>query len=61
MRCASEQCIRTAHQNWASELGIRTAHQNWASELGHSMSDHPMHETVPPQILIKSYTFGLCN
>ena len=28
---------------------------------GHSMSDHPMLETVPPQILIKSYTFGLCD
>ena len=28
---------------------------------GHSMSDHPMLETVPPQILIKIYTFGLCD
>ena len=24
---------------------------------GHSMSDHPMLETVPPQILIKSYIY----
>ena len=33
-------------------------------QLGHSMSDHPMLETVvtvPPQILIKIYTFGLCD
>ena len=30
-------------------------------DWGHSMSDHPMLETVPPQILIKSYTFGLCD
>ena len=30
-------------------------------QVGHSMSDHPMLETVPPQILIKSYTFGLCD
>ena len=29
--------------------------------MGHSMSDHPMLETVPPHILIKSYTFGLCD
>ena len=28
--------------------------------LGHSMSNHPMVETVPPpQILMKIYTFGL--
>ena len=26
---------------------------------GHSMPNHPMVETVPPQILIKIYTFGL--
>ena len=26
---------------------------------GHSMSNHPMVETVPPQILMKIYTFGL--
>ena len=26
---------------------------------GHSMSDHPMLETVPPQILLKIYTFRL--
>ena len=25
----------------------------------HSMSNHPMVETVPPQILMKIYTFGL--
>ena len=27
--------------------------------LGHSMSNHPMVETVPPQILMKIYAFGL--
>ena len=26
---------------------------------GHSMSNHPMVETVPPQILMKIYTFGV--
>ena len=31
------------------------------SYMGHSMSDHPMLETVPPQILIKVYTFGVCD
>ena len=29
--------------------------------MGHSMSDHPMLETAPPQILIKIYTFGVCR
>ena len=29
--------------------------------LGHSMSDQPMLETVPPQILIKINRFGLCD
>ena len=29
--------------------------------MGHSMSDHLMLETVPPQILIKIYTFCLCD
>ena len=27
--------------------------------MGHSMSNHPMVETVPPQILMKICTFGL--
>ena len=31
------------------------------THTGYSMSDHPMLETVPPQILIKIYTFGLCD
>ena len=30
-----------------------------SSPPGHSMSNHPMVETVPPQILMKIYTFGL--
>ena len=29
--------------------------------VGHSMSDHPMLETVPPQFFIKIYTFGLSD
>ena len=35
--------------------------EHYKLEQGHSMSDHPMLETVPPQSLIKSYTFGLCD
>ena len=43
--------------------GENPQHRNYKSDsiMGHSMSDHPMLETVPPQILIKSYTFGLCD
>ena len=39
---------------------IRMSHQSKCN-MGHSMSDHPMLETVPLQILIKIYTFGLCD
>ena len=35
--------------------------QGTCSNKGHSMSDHPMLETLLPQIWIKIYTFGPCD
>ena len=43
----------------AKELNCAKRTYLSAKVMGHSMSNHPMVETVPPQILMKIYTLGL--
>ena len=42
---------------WSTVLDLNPEYD--IGKFNHSMSNHQMVETVPPQILMKIYTFGL--